>query len=114
MMKKRWGVLVVGVLLTGCAAEMMEKHGDTIQLFKTGQEKPGRGGVVRYLNGGLAAWRNARRANAEKQMQAFCKGLYHITAEGPRSKFGASMPIGASVSVEVDQYTYVAFECDKS
>jgi len=91
---------------------MMETHGDTIQLFKTGQEKPGHGGVIRYLNTGLSSWKQARRADAEKQMQRFCGGTYKITDEGPRSKFGASMPIGNSVSLEVDQYTYVAFECD--
>lgn len=111
--KIRGWLLGVGLaLLPGCTAHMMETHGDTIQLMKTGQEKPGKGGVLRYLNGGIPAWRNARRKNAEKQMQDFCKGPYQITAEGPRSKFGASMPIGNKVSLEVDEYTYVAFECN--
>jgi hypothetical protein len=110
-MKKLTALLFFAVLCTGCRANMMETHGDTIQLFKTGQEKPGRGGVVRYLNTGMDSWRKARRTDAEKQMQQFCKGPYTITAEGPRSKFGAAMPIGNHSSLEVDQYTYVAFEC---
>ena len=112
-MKKIIGYLLLAVLCTGCAAHMMETHGDKIQLFKTGQEKPGKGGVVRFLNTGLDAWKRARREDAIKQMQHFCVGPYHITAEGPRSQFGSSMPIGNSVSFEVDQYTYIAFECDQ-
>ena len=52
-MKKLIGCFVLAVFCTGCTAHMMETHGDTIQLFKTGQEKPGHGGVIRYLNTGL-------------------------------------------------------------
>ena len=44
-------------------------------------------------------------------MRKFCSGDYKINAEGPRSKFGASMPIGDKVSFEVDQYWYVDFDC---
>ena len=101
-------------LLSGCAAETMETHGDSIQLFRTGQEKPGRGGVVRYLSNGPALFKRLRRADAEKRMKAFCPSGYSITAEGPRSKFGASMPIGPKVSLEMDQYWYVAFQCGGS
>lgn len=96
---------------SGCVAHMVETHGDKIQLFKTGQEKPGRGGVIRYLSNGPAAFGKARRADAEKQMRNFCSGDYTITAEGPRSKFGASMPIGNKATFELDEYRYVAFEC---
>ncbi len=92
---------------------MMETHGDTLQIFKTGQEKPGKGGVIRYLNTGKKSWANARRKDADKQMQKFCGGTYRIVEEGPRSKFGADMPIGKSVSMEVDEYTYVRFVCEK-
>ncbi len=111
-MKRLIGFFLLGLLLSGCTAHMMETQGDTITLFKTGQEKPGKGGVIRYLNTGFSSWRNARRKNAEAQMQKFCGGPYQITAEGPRSQFGASMPIGSKASLEVDQYTYVAFECN--
>ena len=110
-MKNIIGFLVLAILCSGCAAHMMETHGDRIQLLKTGQEKPGKGGVIRYLNTGADSGKRARRADAEKQMQKFRGGLFTITAEGPRSKFGAAMPIGNSASFEVDQYTYVAFEC---
>jgi hypothetical protein len=105
------GLLLVAAFASGCVAHMMETHGDKIQLFKSGQEKPGRGGVIRYLSNGLPAMKRARRANAEKQMRAFCSGNYSVTEEGPRSKFGAAMPIGGKASLEVDQYWYVAFEC---
>lgn len=111
MIKRTIGLLLAASLLGGCVAEMMETHGDKIQIIKTGLEKPGRSGVVRYLSNGMDSWRKARRADAEKQMDRFCSGKYEITAEGPRSKFGASMPIGNKVSFEVDQYWYVAFEC---
>lgn len=108
---KRTIILLLMAAGSGCAAHMMETHGDKVQLFKTGQEKPGRGGVIRYLSNGPAAFKRARRADADKQMETFCSGGHTITAEGPRSKFGAAMPIGDKVSVEVDQYWYVAFEC---
>lgn len=90
---------------------MLETRGDKVQLFKTGREKPGRGGVLRYLRTGPGAFQRARRADAESQMRNFCSGSYTITAEGPRSKFGASMPVGDKVSFEVDEYQYVAFDC---
>ena len=112
-MKNMVGYVLLAVLCTGCVAHMMETHGDKISLFASAKDKQGKGGVIRYLNTGLASWRQARREDALKQMQKFCAGPYTITAEGPRSKFGASMPIGSSVSFEVDQYTYLAFECTK-
>ena len=110
-MKRTLLLAALAAFVSGCAAHMMETHGDKVQLFKSGQEKPGRGGVIRYLTTGPAAFQKARRADAEKQMRAFCPGGYTITAEGPRSKFGASMPVGGKVSFEVDEYRYVAFEC---
>ena len=67
--------------------------------------------MIRYLNRGLALAKKARRADAERQMKEFCKGPYTISAEGPRSAFGADMPIGSRVSLEVDEYTYIRFEC---
>lgn len=90
---------------------MLETRGDKIQLLKTGSEKPGRGGVIRYLVTGPAAFKKARSEDADKQMRGFCSGDYAVSAEGPRSKFGAAMPIGAKVSFEVDEYWYVAFDC---
>jgi hypothetical protein len=112
-MKRLIGFCLLAVFFTGCAAHMMETHGDTIHLLALKNEKPGKGGVIRYLNTGFDSWKRARREDAEKQMNHFCSGPYTITAEGPRSQFGANMPIGNSVSFEVDQYTYIAFECAK-
>lgn len=90
---------------------MLETHGDKIQAFTIGQEKQGRGGVIRYLSNGPKAFQKARRSDAEKQMRNFCGGEYAVTTEGPRSKFGASMPIGNKATFEMDEYQYVAFEC---
>jgi hypothetical protein len=101
-------------LFVGCRAHMMETHGDSVSIFAIGKEKPARGGVIRYLNTGATSWRSARRKDAEKQMRQFCKGGYTIKEEGPRSKFGSSMPIGKSVAFEVDEYWYVSFECASS
>jgi hypothetical protein len=92
---------------------MMETYGDKVHLFAPRNEKLERGGVIRYLNTGLESWKRSRREDANKQMQHFCAGPYKIIDEGPRSKFGAEMPIGNSVSFEVDQYTYLSFECAK-
>ncbi len=103
-------LLLAAALSAGCAAHMMETHGDKVSLFSLGQERPGRGGVIRYLRNGPAVMSNARRADAEKQMTKFCGGGYSVIEEGPRSKFGASMPIGGG-GLELDQYQYVRFEC---
>jgi len=89
---------------------MLETHGDKVQLYSLGQEKPGRGGVIRYLRNGPAAFSKARRADAQRQMEKFCGGAHTITEEGPRSKFGSRMPIGRG-GLEMDEYQYVAFEC---
>lgn len=110
-MKRTLLLLSLAVLAAGCKAHMMETRGDSIQLLRLGQEKPGRGGVIRYLVTGPAAFQRARRADAESQMKRFCAGAYTVTAEGPRSKFGAAMPIGSKASFEVDEYRYVAFDC---
>ena len=109
--KRAAAALFLAAMGSGCVAHMLETHGDSIQLFKTGQEKPGRGGVLRYLSNGPGAFQRARRADAQKQMNKFCSGAYTITKEGPRSKFGAAMPIGGKVSFELDEYHYIAFEC---
>lgn len=110
-MKRTIMLLFMAAVCSGCVARMMETHGDKIQLFSIGQEKRGHGGVIRYMSNGPGMITRARRKDAEKQMRNFCAGAYKITAEGPRSKFGAAMPIGGKISVEVDQYWYVAFEC---
>ena len=104
--------LLAVAVLTGCAAHMVGTHGDQVTLSGlVSREKANKGGVIRYLQNGPAMFRNARRANAEKQMRSFCRGDYTIEAEGPRSKFGAAMPVGGKTSVEFDEYWYVAFEC---
>jgi hypothetical protein len=112
-MNRFQGLLILTVVLNGCAAEMMETHGDKVTLLKVGDYKSGKGGVVRYLNTGLTSWKNARRSDAEKQMERFCKGPYKIVEEGPRSKFGSSMPTESHATLEVDQYTYIRYECPK-
>ena len=113
-MKKNCFLIILALVLGGCQAHMMETHGDKIVLFSPQGRQPGRGGVVRYLNTGFHSWRNARRNDALKQMSGFCRGAYDVTAEGPRSKFGADMPIGDKVSFEADEYWYMRFECRQS
>ena len=107
-MKHMMWVFVFTVLCTGCKAHMVETQGEHIQLLG---KRPDKGGVIRYLNTGMESWKQARRADAEKQMGAFCGGPYKITDEGPRSQFGSEMPIGKTVTLEVDQYTYLRFKC---
>ncbi|MDP3541760.1 MAG: hypothetical protein Q8T11_04750 [Elusimicrobiota bacterium] len=110
-MKRSLLLLLLASVVAGCKAHMMETRGDKIQLLKAGSEKPGRGGVIRYLVTGPAAFKKARSADADQQMRKFCSGDYAVSAEGPRSKFGADMPIGGKASFEVDEYWYVAFDC---
>lgn len=110
-MKRILVLALLAAFTAGCKAHMMETRGDKIQLLKTGAEKPGRGGVIRYLVTGPAAFKKARSADADAQMRKFCSGGYAVSAEGPRSKFGAAMPIGPKVSFETGEYWYVAFDC---
>lgn len=110
-MKRTIFLALLAAVAAGCKAHMLETRGDKIQLLRTVAEKPGRGGVIRYLVTGPAAFKKARSADADAQMRKFCSGGYSVSAEGPRSKFGAAMPIGGKVSFEMDEYWYVAFDC---
>lgn len=107
---KRAALLLLLVSLSACKAHMLETRGDKLQLFKARNEKPGKGGVIRYLVTGPASFKKARKADAEKQMKGFCGGEYAVSAEGPRSKLGASVPI-PKASFELDEYWYVVFDC---
>jgi len=102
--------LVVGVLLAGCTAQMMETRGDQVELFRLPSAQPGRGGIIRYNDRGRTSWRVARRKDAEKQMVRFCQGTYTITQEGPRSQFNlrSGIPVDA-----LDPNRYIAFDCAK-
>ena len=104
-------VMLFGVLLNGCRADMIETRGDKMALFRSPTEKPGRGGVIRYNNRGKQSWRQARRKDAEKQMEQFCQGAYSITAEGPRSQFNLRQGLGFD---PIDPNQYIAFDCAKA
>jgi hypothetical protein len=112
-LRRTFGVLALAAFCAGCKAHMMETRGD-LRLARSGLEKPDRGGVIRYLANGPASFKTARRADAEKQMRKFCGGPFTITAEGPRSKFGAAMPVASKVSLGLDEYWYVAFDCPRT
>lgn len=112
-MKKTLGLLIVLSLLSACKAHMIETRGASPQLTLKGLVNPPKGGAVRYLKNGLASMRNARRADAEKQMRAYCGGDYTISDEGPRSKLGAKAPIPKG-GLEMDEYWYILFDCPPS
>lgn len=110
-MKKTIAAFLAAAFMTGCRAHMVETHGDQVQLFAAGQVQEGRGGVIRFLANGPGSFKRARRADAEKQMRKFCSDNYTVVEEGPRSKFGSSMPIGGKASFEMDEYWYIRFRC---
>lgn len=108
----RHALLLAAILAAGCQAHMIEKRGESPRLTGDGLSHDPKGGVIRWLANGPAFLKNGRRADAEKQMRAYCGGDFTITAEGPRSKFGASMPI-VKGGLEMDEWWYAAFECGK-
>lgn len=105
----RYLLLTAALLAAGCKAHMIETRGDKVLLIKPKDMKPGKGGVIRYLQTGPQAFRVARKMDAQEQMRRFCGGDYTVADEGPRSKLGASVPIMASL--EMDEYWYVLFDC---
>lgn len=106
----RPALLLCAVLLAGCKAHMIELRGESPRLTSDGFRRDPKGGVIRWLANGPQAFRKARRADAEAQMRGYCGGDYAITAEGPRSKLGATVAI-PSAGVEFDQWWYAAFDC---
>jgi hypothetical protein len=104
-------LILFGGVLAGCTAQMMETRGDKMAIFRSPTEKPGRGGIIRYNNRGKQSWRQARRKDAEKQMEQFCQGAYAITTEGPRSRVNLQQGIGFDA---LDPNQYIAFDCAKA
>lgn len=74
-MRTLCGLLVV--LLSSCAARMVETHGAS----KYGPRNEAPGGRVQYIGTGLAALVEARREDAYKQMYEACGGSYNISRE---------------------------------
>ena len=98
------------VLLAGCTAQMVETRGDTLALFRSPTEKPGRGGIIRYNDRGAQSWREARRKDALKQIEKFCSGAFTITKEGRRTEFSLRSGIGTNLT---DPNRYIEFDCAK-
>lgn len=72
-------------------------------------------GVVKYLDEGMDAVRNARKEDAEEKMKAFCDPQpYRIVEKTvkPKSEFFASVT-GNSVHIAElsDDYMFIKFEC---
>lgn len=105
----RYLLLTAALLAAGCKAHMLETRGDKVMLLAPKDAKPGKGGVIRYLQTGPKSFQAARKSDAEAQMRRFCGGEYRVSAEGPRSKLGASVPVKSSF--EMDEYWYVVFDC---
>lgn len=71
-----------------------------------------RPGVVRYLNEGVPAVRERRRASAYRQMSEACGGRYRIDAEGPRTEGGVVVALDPATAVSAStQYWYIQFSC---
>lgn len=102
------------LLLSGCAAQMMQTSGSR---YAPVNERPG--GRVRYLAMGIAPVQQARREDAYRQMYDACSGRYRIVSEysdgsvtassGQASAYGNSA-YGSGVS-STGSWRYIDFEC---
>lgn len=106
-------LLIIAAFGAGCKAHMIETHGENLQLSRAGLQRPDKGGALKYLVTGPKSFREARRADAQKTMRRYCGGEYKIKAEGPRSQVGTAVPIGDKSSLDVGQFWYVAFDCER-
>ena len=91
---------------------MVNKPGGTAPVLNAPVNEADRGGVVKYLNEGIQAVRDKRRASAYKQMAKACGGPYRIDAEGPQVEGGVVVPLqnGTSVSANTTEW-YIQFSC---
>jgi hypothetical protein len=109
---RRASVCLALLAIAACGAQMVNKPGTTAPVPNAPVNEAERGGVVKYLNEGIQAVRDKRRASAYKQMAKACGGPYRIDAEGPQVEGGVVVPLqnGTSVSSSTTDW-YIQFSC---
>jgi hypothetical protein len=97
--------------MTACTADMVLAPGAPSHSQYAPINEAKRPGIIKYLNQGAQAVRDARREDAYKQMHSACDGTYRIIREGTRSDGGAVVPFGDMTVYAENQYVYIEFEC---
>lgn len=101
-MKTKLAILTLSLLLTGCAATMVNDPGAANSKYGP-TNASSRPGLIKFLNQGAPPVREARREDAYKQMFDVCRGKYKIISEGPRTE-----------NETADEYYYFSFACDQT
>ena len=109
---RRAAACCVLLVVVACSAQMVSKPGSTAPVPNAPVNEAERGGVVKYLNEGIQAVRDKRRASAYKQMAKACGGPYRIDAEGPQVEGGVVVPLqnGTAISTNTNDW-YIQFSC---
>lgn len=102
---------LLAVFVTACTADMVVAPGGPSHSAYAPINEAKRPGIIKYLNEGAQAVRDARREDAYKQMHSACGGTYRILREGTRSDGGAVVPLGNIAVYGETQYVYIEFEC---
>ncbi|RYZ93035.1 MAG: hypothetical protein EOP06_02385 [Proteobacteria bacterium] len=104
--------LILGSLLTGCVATMVNHPGGVSSSPYAPVNEKSRGGVIKYLNQGADVVIKERREDAYKQMYKACDGKYKLDAEGEKSDGGYVVKISDSSASWADtSYWYIQFSC---
>lgn len=104
--------LVLGLLVSGCAANMVSGPGGSDGLDYAPVNEGQRPGLVKYLNQGADFVIRGRRADAYKQMHDSCNGPYKIDSEGPQSEGQVGVVASSGLFASTgSQYWYIHFSC---
>jgi len=109
-----YGSLFSLMIITGCAATMVNNPGSSSSSQYAPTNEASRGGVVKYVNQGADFILKARREDAYKQMYDACNGKYKIDAEGQKTEGGFVQAMGNGAAYSSDNlYWYIQFSCEK-
>lgn len=100
-------VVVAALVLSGCAAQMMQSSGESA--YAPIDERSG--GQVRYLAAGIPPVQKSRREDAYRQMHEKCDGRYRIVSESSESAGAIVQPVGNAAMVHAGSWRYINFEC---
>lgn len=107
----RCATIAVLAAVAGCSASMVQRPGSLVSDPNAPVNEATRPGVIRYLNEGIGAVREKRRADAYAQMRKACAGPYRIDAEGPRMEGAVVVHDGDTSAILESQYWYIQFSC---
>jgi hypothetical protein len=107
--------ITMALLLTGCAAEMVNFRNPSSQYAPLNET---RGGTIKYQLNDVSENITMMREDAYKQMYQACEGPYKIVREyeGNRETVGSVIPVGSIALVNSGRipYQFIEFECEDS